>query len=781
MIAIETMTIDIEATPANDVSHTDNGGNELARYRKEFQSAVDKERDWREEAKEDFEFYCGKQWSDNDRRTLNEQGRPTLTINRVRPLINLLSGYQRFNRYESEFLPRTKDDIDLCTVRKGITKYIFDQCDYNSQESAAYLNGIICGKGWLECTYEYDYKTLDGYINIRNVSPFDIYVDPESVKIDYSDARFIFKAKWVDKDELIAIYPEHKDDINAMTSNYDENENENDFIDERLWYQRDNSKIRVVDRWGKKIETSTFYLLKDGKLVPKEEMNISTMAMIAKPVNLPHEKVFVSVFAGHVLLEEKDSPYEHGEFPLVPYFAYYLGEGDIPSGVVRGLKDVQREVNKRRSQSLDILGKQANSGWMYEQGAIDNRQKGDLKKFGATPGSILEVNSLNSIQRINPPNPPIGLMQAEQAAVNDIRDISGINEGMLGTDISNATSGRAIELRQRQAITHIGVLSDNLRRMKQQLMFLLWGKKGRKGLVQQYYTEEKTFRIIGENGKTEFIDINKQVSVDDPLIGTIVQTINDLSVGEFDVIVSDTPSTATQRQSQFWALTDAVGKLGIPGDMVFDIILDLSDIPNREEIKKRWSERQEQMKQSGATPPHRVHTTINIKDLQPEAQSQMLAQIGIQPSQNEQHNPLVDVVRQLPANVVVSLSRLDGQQLYGAATLLLQQLPMQVQQQLGQIFGDMSPEQIVGLLGDAVRTVVGELSGSAEQAQFGYSAEQMQGQMLDDAGIAQSVGNKNVGQFLNQGQNGGGVRKWNHRAVTQPAIEKLLSESQLGI
>ena len=45
------------------------------------------------------------------------------------------------------------------------------------------------------------------------------------------------------------------------------------------------------------------------------------------------------------------------------------------------------------------------------------------------------------------------------------------------------------------------------------------------------------------------------------------------------------------RRAQMWGLVDAVSKLGVPGDMVFDLIIDLSDIPNKEEIKQRYAER----------------------------------------------------------------------------------------------------------------------------------------------------------------------------------------------
>ena len=682
----------------------------LAKYRDEFRAAVDKDRDWRDEAKEDVEFYYGKQWSDSDRLAMNEVGRPIITINRIKPLINLLSGYQRLNRYEPEFLPRTKSDMELCNVRKGVTKYILDSCDYVSVESQVFLDGCITGRGWLEVTYDWDYSALDGDINVKRVSPFDVYVDPESVKPDYSDAKFIFKAKWADKEELKAVYPEHADFIEFQSTEYDRTE-DIEFVGlEPLWYQRDTNRVRVVERWGKKTEPQTYYLLHDGQLIPRQQINAVSMLQIKKPVTLPTTKVYVSVFIGELLLEEKESPYEHGEFPIVPYLAYFLGENDIPAGVVRDIKDVQREVNKRRSQSLHILGTQANSGWMYEQGALTAQQKTQLSKFGATPGAQLEVTALSQIQRINPPNPPVGIMQAEQAAVQDIRDISGINEGMLGTDIAQSTSGRAIELRQRQAVTHIGALFDNLRRTKQKMLFLMWGKRGKKGVIQQYFNEQKTFRIIGENGQTEFIEVNKPVVVNDPLMGAIQQTLNDLSAGEFDIVVSDTPSTSTQRQAQFWALTDAISKLGIPGDMVFDIIIDLSDIPQKEEIKKRWTERQQA--QSQQNQQTKITTQINIKDIPPDAQAQMLAKIGIQTQQ--QQNPFIPIMQQLPIEMVGAITQMDAQQLTGAMKILFNQLPPQVQQMIGKMLQSMPPEQVLQMVYEAAVTVVNGQGGGQQ-------------------------------------------------------------------
>lgn len=98
---------------------------------------------WRQEAKEDFEFTAGKQWTDEELKIFQSTGRPAITINRILPLINILSGYQRLNRYDLDFLARTSDDVELCQVRRGITKYIMDRCDYDAVESQVFLDCAI--------------------------------------------------------------------------------------------------------------------------------------------------------------------------------------------------------------------------------------------------------------------------------------------------------------------------------------------------------------------------------------------------------------------------------------------------------------------------------------------------------------------------------------------------------------------------------------------------------------------------------------------------------------
>ena len=573
----------------------------LNKFRDWFKSAVDKSGDWRKEATEDYDFVAGKQWKDEDKASLDKRGKPAITINKIKPLINVLSGYQRLNRYDIDFLPRTNDDMQLCNVRKGMTKYIMDRCDYEYHESQVFLDGSICGIGWFGVKYDFDHELADGEAKIIRINPFDMYVDPESRQDDFSDAKYIIRARWADKDELKLVYPKYSDEIEKQVRVYDADEEAVIYQNtEPLFYQKDKKKLRIVECWYKTRVKETYYFLNDGSMLPKREVKAEMFlnGMVESARTIPVNKVKVCVFFDNIMLEDIDSPYEHGEFPFVPFTVYRLNN-DYPSGIVRDLKDPQREINKRRSQTLHVLNTNSNSGWIAEDGALTPEQEMKLRNLGSVPGAILKINpgAMSRIQRIQPPNPPVGLIQAEQQAMADLPSISGVNEALMGTDIPSSASGRAIELKQKQAITHIAPMFDNLRKAKKKIAYLLWGKRGKKGIIPQYYTEDKVYRVEGQSGQSDFIRVNQQTVQEDPLRGIIKTTLNDLSQGEFDIIIADTQASATQRSAQMWSLVDAVGKLGVPGDLVFDIIIDLSDIPNKDDIKKRWQERQQQQSQ----------------------------------------------------------------------------------------------------------------------------------------------------------------------------------------
>lgn len=689
----------------------------VEKFRQWFRDAADFWQEWQEEAREDYEFFEGRQWSEADLKRFRETKRPPIVINRVKPLLNLLSGYQRLNRYDLSFLARTPDDVELCSVREGITKYVLDRCEYTATESAVFNDAAIGGLGWFFVGYEFDEETGDGEAVISREEPFSVYADPEAHKADFSDAKYIFRAKWTEKSELKAIYPEHAAEIDAQFEIYDRAEYENSTRNNHLlWYKRELSKVRVVECWYKRREKQTRIILSNGEEILPEELTpeLFFSGAVAGSRDFDTTVVRVCVFFDTVLLEDISSPYQHGEFPLIPMTVFYngVGNGEIPAGIVRDLKAPQREINKRRIQQLHILDHTGNGGGWIEDDALTEKQFAEFERYGSIPGHFQRVKpmtlSQNKIQERPVGQYPAGLAQAEAQATADLTAISGINEALMGIDVPSSASGRAIELKQRQAVTHLAVIFDNLRTAKKKIAYQLWGRKNRAGIIPQFYTEDKVYRVEGRNGQ-EWLRVNQQVIEQDPIAGTIVKTLNDLTQGDFDIIVADVEASLTQKQAQMWLLIDAVQKLGVPGDIAFDIILDLSDLPQKEELKKRWQERQESQAKAAQEDMQmklqleevkNQNANISFKDAPPVIQLAMAAKQGFVPQEVADHAMQVWIENSFP-DLAAQKAQEQFQQMQ-----MQEQLPPEFQQQ-------MPPEEMDKMI------AMSQMNQSRQQSQGG--------------------------------------------------------------
>ena len=60
--------------------------------------------------RKDAEFALGKQWKDDDKRTLEQRGVKALTINKIKPMIKLITGIERQGRTDYKAFPEGQED-----------------------------------------------------------------------------------------------------------------------------------------------------------------------------------------------------------------------------------------------------------------------------------------------------------------------------------------------------------------------------------------------------------------------------------------------------------------------------------------------------------------------------------------------------------------------------------------------------------------------------------------------------------------------------------------------
>ena len=606
---------------------------ELQELKKQFRKAVDGQDTWAKEAKTDFEFKLGQQWESADVKALKDSNRPAITVNMCRPMVNMLTGYFTQNPYEPQFIPKSGGkDVQGVKIVEGVTKYVYDLTDFPNVKNKVFEDKCTCGKGWKFYGVDWDYEKIDPRIVIERVSPFSVYVDPECKNEDLSDAEYLCRAKWVTKEKLKTVYPEKAIEIESQVTQYATEENNTEHI---AWYNADGMKLRVVEHWYKEHYLRTLYkippgmqqmmglppIIKDATATAKKILDKMGKQFGVQQVKLPAYKMKLAVYTGEVELEEMDSPYKHNLFPYVIDVAYFTGEGDDaaaePHGIIRDLRDVQRELNKAESQQLDILNKQPNTGWFIPENSMQEEELKSLKRNGAKPGGVWKFNAqIGKPEQIQPPAFNSAIITMAQECKAAFRSISGINEELLGTDTPASASGKAIMLRKQAAQTQIAVLFEQSRLAEHRGLKLLWGTKENPGLIPQYFTDSKVIRILDEDGQQQFVQIAPTGKGDIQNPDGTLQF--DLSQFEFDIKISDKPTTATVRMQRLYELIDASKFVQFP-PIVF---LDAMDLPNKEKYVQI-------MNQQAPPPAPQVTSNISVDlaTLPPELQQQVMAMI----------------------------------------------------------------------------------------------------------------------------------------------------------
>lgn len=603
-------------------------------------SALDATSEWRKAAAEDFAFMQGKQWQDADLKKMREAGRPAITINRIRPVINLLCGYASQNETEPDFLPRSEEDDRISRVAKGITKYCLDRANYQRNKGKCFRDKIICGLANYWVHYEFDYAKLDGEIRIDRVSPFDVFVDPECSQEDLSDAQYIGRYSWESPSKLKQVYPDKAVEIDTLSHKFDDTELETGSFEtingEALWYSDKYRKVRVVQYWYKEYKTKRIFITQNGVVDEDNPLYVVLMAMGKEPTSIPDTQIRFATFSDNVLLEEGESPYKHNKFPLVRDYCYYTGElvdDELePAGVVRDIKDAQRETNKNRSQRMHVVNQQT-LGVKYWQGPVTEQFKNTVKKYGTTPGANIYMPPGVTFTDGTPAMDSALNMNLEQQSSNDFYAISGITPESLSGSVGNM-SGKAIDLRQSVTTVQTAGIFAQTKEAELQIVKLLWGEKNAPGLIPQFYNQEKAMRILGDDGQKEFIQIQpgmnqpmqEQTMLDQmgqPVLDAegnpVKKVLYDLSAFDFDIVISTSQASATARRANLYQLLEAK-KSGV--DIPIDIILDFMDFPEKEAVKKRMQEAGEKP----ALPELRVSGSLD--DMPAEALSMYLQTLG---------------------------------------------------------------------------------------------------------------------------------------------------------
>lgn len=556
----------------------------------------------------DVDYYDGIQFSDEDLQELLDRGQAPLVYNLVKRTADWVIGTEKRTRFDYKVLGRTQDDVQAARMKTDALKYHDDVNRTVFARSAAFKEAIVSGRGWLEdgCRGDSDEEPLYS----TNESWWFMWNDSHAMKLDNTDARYIFRHRYADLDIAEAMFPERMHVLRNDVQNgsvIDEKMGEQyylgnritgeDYLAGRLFDSRfswmgqgfvDSSRDRVklYEGWFKQPKREKTM---QARALPQfhgeaydpsnDDMRYAVLAGDATLVERMNMRTYYCIFTESGVLAAGRSPYRHNQFPFTPITCYRRGRDNAAYGIIRGIRDPQDGFNRRMAKSIF-----AHTAYrvIADSTAIDEKKAGgweEVRKEAGRPDALIVKKSGTELKVERDHEVGEAQFKIAQAEGSLILDASGVTGDNLGLE-TNAQSGKAIIAKQSEGSLVMAEPFDNLRLSAQ-----ISGEK-KLSNIEQYWSEEKILRLTDAKGRPSYKKINQIEKQPD---GS-VRVLNDITATKADFVIDQQDYHASLRQAASQALMENLPRFaGLDPKITLRILrmaVDASDWPNKDEIVK---------------------------------------------------------------------------------------------------------------------------------------------------------------------------------------------------
>lgn len=501
--------------------------------------------------------------------------RKMFNFNIIHPIRQMISGYQRRNRKSSVCIPvyspmqKTADQLTRCLY------YVHNNCHgYHTYSEAFEQGALTSGIGLVALYLDYSSDPVSPDIKMRYVDFKSVVIDPYFRRQDLSDCRFIWTRQFFDRKEAELLYPQFADKIRNLPSG--------SYRDEKFYYMPEVYQIQFPnliafdEYWYLSSREATFLYDPLSGEVNEFEGDEEDLRIIKKRfsdslriIKKPKQTVRRRVLLNDTLVVDEANPYGLDCYPFVAFLGYFSANTPYYAykfrGIVRDLRDAQYLYNRRKVSDLDIIESQQ-QGLKIKEGSL----KTPDDSLNSGHGRVLVINrdsSLDDVQPmpIIPPAPT--MIQMEELLKQSIREISGVNEELLGSAVDDK-AGILSMLRQGAGLTTLQTLFDQLDMSQQlcgEIIIKMIQKNWSYGKVKQVINEEPTFEFDDK----AFFKYGCKV-----IQGVLTDTQQQLELGQLlnlrEILGENTPPAVIQR------------------------IIDAMYIQNKDDLKKDINEFQQQ-------------------------------------------------------------------------------------------------------------------------------------------------------------------------------------------
>lgn len=565
-----------------------------------FEASEDSGSAMRRKSERDWDYYDGKQWTDEEVKELKRRGQPAITQNMIKQKIDFLQGLERQQRTVPNALPRTPQHETDAHSASDALKFVADDQRYNKTRSRVWEDILKAGWGGVSVTVEQKSRGKDALTDttamhgpewtvlIRRCQWDRMFWDPYSAAEDFSDAGYLGMVIWMDREEAERRYGEGAAQVFDETVSA---RSIGDTFDDKPWQAwvstGKRQRIRVVQM---------YYIGRDGQWD------------------------FCEFTKGGILLSGP-SPYEGEDGRREHEFSWtsaYVDRENARYGEIRNLIDPQDEINKRRSKALHHFTARQTFG---NQRALGNASERDIRQQLARPDGHVRMTGEavwgKDFGVIPTNDQATGHFELLQQALQSF-EVMGPNSAMMGKKDGNE-SGRAIMAQQQGGSIQVGPIVDALREMDMETYRKVWRR------IRQFWTGQTWVRVTDDLNNMKWVEINKpaqrpmmrpaldpetgqavmQPAIDpatgqpamepviDPATGQPVMenSVADLDV---DIEISDAPDMGTLQQEEFSNLIE-LAKIGVV--MPPKVYLAASNLRNKGELVQMLDDASQQQQQ----------------------------------------------------------------------------------------------------------------------------------------------------------------------------------------
>jgi len=456
-------------------------------------------------ADRDLRFYLGEQWDEKERQKLFEENRNAFTFNLIRKNINLIQGYHIQHQLSPIVQPRENSDQQSADDLTDLLLYAFDSGEGYRHISNSFGGALKTGFNLLTMWMDYRDDPINGDIRFGREPYSGFITDPYFTQLDFSDCSYVMRRKYLSPEQAASLLPGMEKDVMEIHSfgwsrddkftwlPYQTQPNGQDFIAYDEFYQQKWKNIpMLVDEetgefveWEGTQEGMKFFMQQYPQL---------------KKVMRPKRYIECHIILNNNYMKTEINQFGLDEYPFVPFVGIFEPEsenwGIKVQSLVRPQVDPQRESNRRRSQMVDILDSQINSGWIADEESVINPRS----LFQTSQGKVIWRDrdaKPGAIEKIPPAQIPPSMFELQRQFDADILSAVGINDASFGMTQNDQESGIMMMLRQGASLVNLQDLFENLRFAQKQAA-------GKCIKMMQNWTPQKIQRILNRPPSQQF-------------------------------------------------------------------------------------------------------------------------------------------------------------------------------------------------------------------------------------------------------------------------------------